>query len=553
MFFTSYRFSAFLILCGLLYTGILQATPRFTDVTAEAGIDFVHVNGANGRKYVIETVGPGAAFFDYDNDGFLDIYLINGAAVPGTELDRAATNRLYRNEDGAHFADATEATGLGDPGYGMGCAVADIDNDGDIDLIVTNFGANVLFRNEGSEAATHFVDISTEAGVDDARWGSSAAFADVDRDGYVDLYVSNYHDFSYDNHKICAEGGSGLQLYCGPESFDSVPDLFYHNNGDGTFEERTEEAGLLNTEGKELGVVFGDVDLDGDADLYLASDKTLNFLFLNQGGTFEEIGLLAGSAYNEDGDVEAGMGVDMGDYDNDGLPDLFVTNFQWETNTLYRNLGDGSFADETFHSGLGKDSIPYLAWGTKLCDFDNDGHRDVFIANGHLESDVERYENTSFAQRNQLFLNMGEGRFEEFKDVAGSALAIEQVSRGTAFGDYDNDGDTDILVANVTSAPTLMRNDGGNANNWLRLRLEGTQSNRAAIGARVELASGDLRIVDEVRSGASYLSQSDLRLLFGLGQRSQIDHLKVFWPSGQIDERRNIAANQEITLVEGKP
>ncbi len=543
---------------GLLTFSLLVVTdvdglPRFADVTKEAGIDFVHVNGANGRKYVIETVGPGGGFLDYDSDGDLDIYLINGAEVRGTQLPEKPTNRLYRNEGNGRFADVTAATGTGDTGYGMGCAAADIDNDGDLDFYVTNFGTNVLYRNDGPWPGGRFADISARAGVDDERWGSSCAFADVDRDGYVDLYVANYHDFSYANHRTCSEGGSGIELYCGPEAFNGVRDVLYRNNGDGTFANITETTGLLNAEGKELGVVFGDVDLDGDPDLYLANDKTANFLFVNDGqGRFEEVGLLAGAAYNEDGDVEAGMGVDMGDFNGDKWPDLFVTNFQWETNTLYHNLGDGTFADETFIRGLGKASIPFLSWGTRFVDFDNDGDRDIFIANGHLESEVESYENTTFAQRNQLFLSDGQGRFEEFKKVEGTALAIRKVSRGTAFGDYDNDGDMDILVANCADATTLMRNDGGNQNNWLRVRLRGTRSNGAAIGARVELVSGALELVDEVRSGAGYLSQSDLRLFFGLGARQQVDRLKVFWPSGLVEEVEGISANQEIILIEGQ-
>ena len=526
---------------------------RFTDVIQESGIDFTHVNGAYGAKYAIETIGPGAGFLDYDGDGDLDIYLLNGGKVPGAELQKDPVNRLYRNEGDGRFTDVTDATGTGDTGYGMGCAVADIDNDGDLDLYITNFGANVLYRNDGPWPGGRFSDITARAGVGDEYWGSSSAFADVDRDGYVDLYAANYHDFSFANHKVCSEGGSDLQLYCGPEAFNGVRDVLYRNLGDGIFADITAAAGLLNTEGRELGVVFGDVDRDGDPDLYLANDRKLNFLFVNNGrGRFAEDGLLAGAAYNEDGEVEAGMGVDMGDFDNDTWPDLFVTNFQWETNTLYRNLGDGTFTDQTFAADLGKNSIAYLAWGTQFCDFDNDGDRDIFIANGHLESDVELYQNATFAQRNQLFLNNGRGAFEEVEDVEGTALAVRKVSRGAAFGDYDNDGDVDILVANCADTPTLMRNDGDSRNNWLRLRLQGRRSNRAAIGARVELLSDSLRLVDEVRTGASYLSQSDLRLSFGLGIRQKVDRLTVFWPSGLVEVVEPLPVNREITLIEGE-
>lgn len=542
----TYQMLNFFLLILLLAVP-LYANPRFHDATQEAGIAFVHVNGANGQKFVIETVGPGGGFFDYDGDGRLDIYLINGGAVPGTEYDPAPQNALYRNRGDGTFADVTEHASVGDMGYGMGCAVGDIDNDGDLDLYVTNFGANVLYRNEGDGT---FADVTGAAQVGDEGWGASAAFADIDRDGFVDLYVGNYHNFSYTNHRVCAEGGSGLQLYCGPEAFDGVTDVLYRNEGDGTFVDITTAAGLGSAEGKELGVVFGDVDLDGDPDLYLANDKTLNFLYLNDGtGHFADEALLAGVAYNEDGDVEAGMGVDMGDYDNDGDPDLFVTNFQWETNTLYKNLGDGSFVDETFLAGLGKGSIAYLSWGTRFFDVDNDGDRDLFIANGHLESDVEQYENATFPQRNQLFLNVGDGRFEEYVEDGG-ALSLKRVSRGAAFGDYDDDGDIDVLVANVAAAPTLMRNDGASGH-WVRLRLAGRDSNRAGIGTRVEVTSGGQVQTDEVRSGASYLSQSDVQLHFGLGTATSIERVVVYWPSGRVEEYADLGVNQEHLLVEG--
>jgi len=529
----------------------VEGTPYFTDVTEEAGIDFVHYNGAMGNKYVQETIGPGGAFFDYDGDGDLDIYLINGAPPPEVEMELAErpVNRLYRSEGNGRFTDVTAVAGGADTTYGMGCSAADIDNDGDLDLYLSNFGADVLYRNDDGR----FIDVTEEAGLGDERWSVSCAFADVDRDGYVDLYVATYFDFFYDNHKICTEGGRGGQLYCGPQSYDAIPDILYHNDGDGTFTDITEEAGVWQMQGKELGVVFGDVDLDGDQDLYLASDRTFNFLFINDGkGRFEDQALLAGLAFNEDGEVEAGMGVDMDDFDNDGYPDLFITNFQWESNTLFHNLGDGSFVDETFTTGLGSPSVPFLGWGNQFFDVDNDGDRDLFVANGHLESDVETYQSTTFPQRNLLFVNDGRGRLEPVEAVEGTALSLRKISRGAAVGDYDEDGDLDILVANCAGSPTLMRNDGGSQRNWIRLRLEGTRSNRAAIGARVEMLSGGLEQVDEVRTGSSYLSQSDLRLFFGLGSRTEVDRIRVFWPSGLIEEAEDIRVNQEITLVEGQ-
>lgn len=531
-------------------SGVGAGTPVFTDVTVESGIDFVHTNGATGRKYVIETVGPGAAFLDVDADGDLDVYLLNGAPTgPGAVPSPQLVNRMYRNSGAGTFVDRTAGSGLGDDGYGMGSCAADVDNDGDLDVYVTNFGPNRYYEND--LPAGRFVDRTAAAAVGDSAFSTGCAFADVDADGFVDLYVANYHDFSYANHKLCAEGGSGLQLYCGPESFNGVRDHLFRNQADGTFTDETEARGLLSTDGKELGVVFGDIDLDGDPDLYLANDKTLNFLYLNKGGGyFDETGLLAGVAYNEDGDVEAGMGVHLADYDGDMLPDLLVTNFQWETNTLYRNVGGATFLDETFNAGFGKSSIPYLSWGTQFFDVDNDGDRDAFIASGHLESDVEIYENTTFAQRNQLFLNDGSGRFEEIIPIQGSALDERQVSRGAAFGDYDDDGDIDILVANVSERPQLLRNDTVGAGHWLRLRLEGTRSNRSAIGARVTLKAGSQQASAEVATGGSYLSQSDLRLHFGLGSATVVDSVSVSWPSGVVQVLTHVAVDQQHVIRE---
>ncbi len=534
-------------------SGVGAGTPVFTDVTVESGIDFVHTNGATGRKYVIETVGPGAAFLDVDADGDLDVYLLNGAPTgPGAVPSPQLVNRMYRNSGAGTFVDRTAGSGLGDDGYGMGSCAADVDNDGDLDVYVTNFGPNRYYEND--LPAGRFVDRTAAAAVGDSAFSTGCAFADVDADGFVDLYVANYHDFSYANHKLCAEGGSGLQLYCGPESFNGVRDHLFRNQADGTFTDETEARGLLSTDGKELGVVFGDIDLDGDPDLYLANDKTLNFLYLNKGGGhFDETGLLAGVAYNEDGDVEAGMGVHLADYDGDMLPDLLVTNFQWETNTLYRNVGGATFLDETFNAGFGKSSIPYLSWGTQFFDVDNDGDRDAFIASGHLESDVEIYENTTFAQRNQLFLNDGSGRFEEITPIQGSALDERQVSRGAAFGDYDDDGDIDILVANVSERPQLLRNDTVGAGHWLRLRLEGTRSNHSAIGARVTLKAGSQQASAEVATGGSYLSQSDLRLHFGFGSATVVDSVSVSWPSGVVQVLTHVAVDQQHVIREVGP
>lgn len=521
---------------------------QFVDVTAESGLDFVYISGGIGEKYMPEGMGSGAAFFDYDSDGFLDLYIVNGAALPGFQMEELPTNVLYRNDGNGRFSDVTLQAGVGDVGYGMGTAVGDFDNDGDPDLYVTNVGPNVFYRNEGDGS---FTDVTLEAGVGDDGWGTNAAFVDYDSDGDLDLYVANYLKFDVDAHLECWQGK--IRVYCAPTAHEGQSGVLYRNEGDGSFADVTREAGLFSNDGRQLGAVFGDLDDDGDQDLFIANDKTPNFLFQNNGdGTFAETGLMAGVAYSEDGEPESVMGVDLGDYDNDGRLDIIVATYQWLANTLYHNDGDGFFTDVTFLAQLGAESLPYLGMTAAFLDYDNDGYLDVFVANGHLDENVEEFDpSTSFAQRNQLFRNNGDGTFTEVTGMAGPGLQAEKVSHGAAFGDYDNDGDIDIFVSDSDDQYSqLLRNDGGNANHFLVVETIGRRSNRDGIGARIQVVAGDLVQTKEVRSGYGYMGSSDLRVIFGLGQRTQVERLEVRWPSGIVQVLENLGVDQTLTIKE---
>ena len=532
------RACCFLAALGVLYAlpSLAAAEVQFIDVTSAAGIHFRHQNGAEGEKYPMETMGSGVVFFDYDGDGWLDLYFVNSAG-PGV---------LYHNEGDGNFTDKTASAGVADSGYGLGTAAADYDGDGDLDLYITCYGPNILYRNEGDG---RFTDATNEAGVagpDLVNPGMStgAAFADYDGDGDLDLYVGNYAKFRPELHEPCIRSGD-IVVYCGPEAFEPQRDVFYRNEGDGTFVDITEQAGFLPAAAKELGSFFIDYDQDRDPDLYVAGDRTPNLLYRNDGDRFAEVGAIAGVAYNDKGKPLAGMGVDVGDYDNDGLFDFFVTNYQWETNSLYRNLGNGFFADITFQSGLGVPSLQFLAWGTLFFDYDNDGDRDLFVANGHLDDNIHLFDAVTYEQQNQVFRNEGQGRFADRSDQVGPGLALKQVSRGVAMGDYDNDGDLDLVVANNNQPAVLLRNDGGNLNHWLSLRLVGNM-----VGAEVRVNSGDLTQVDVVRTGSSYLCQSALRPFFGLGDRTRIDQVEIRWPSGKVQHLRDVAVDQLLTVYE---
>ncbi len=548
-----FTFHATWILLVFISMSVSANSTRFVEVTREAGIHFQHHDGRSGSRYFVEPLGAGAAFFDYDNDGFQDIYLVNGADLPGRTSEVPPQNVLYRNNGDGTFTDVTEATGVGDTGYGMGCTVGDYDNDGFLDLYVTNFGTNVLYRNNGDGT---FTDVTEEAGTGDTRWGTSCAFADYDHDGFLDLYVTNYVRYTIESDKVCIN--QGIRSYCDPRIYDGELDVLYHNNGDGTFTDVTEEAGFSGATGRGLAIVFGDYDDDGDMDLYIANDADQNSLYRNNAdGTFTDVSLIAGVGFSEDGEAENGMGADFGDYDNDGRLDLIVTNFQEQTNTLYHNEGNGLFLDLSYISKIGMISLPYLAWGVNFFDYDSDGYQDLFIANGHLHDNIRIFfPAASYEQPNLLFRNNQDGRFDEVGVGSGGEYAIlpplEKVSRGTAFADYDNDGDLDLLVTNLNAAPDLLRNDNGNQNAWLTLKLVGTRSNRNAIGARVRVMAEGIMQIREVRSGSSYLSQSDMRLHFGLGKCKWVDLIEIRWPSGLNERLEKVQANQMLTLFEGK-
>ena len=536
----------------------------FTDVTETAGIDFRHIHGGGGenpKRYDIETMGSGVAFFDYDRDGFLDIYAVNGQFLTDSATDSVG-NALYRNERDGSFVDVTEQAGVGDRGYGMGVAAGDYDNDGYSDLYVTNYGPNVLYRNKGDGS---FSDVTEQAGVGDRLWGVGCAFLDYDNDGDLDLYVANYLIYKMaDADRILKPylarnvDAPTLMGYPHPDNFEGAPDLLYRNAGDGTFADVTRESGIYNPDGKGMGMACSDYDDDGDTDIFVANDLTENFLYRNAGdGTFTEEGLIAGVAYDRDGRTQSGMGADFGDYDNDGDFDLFMTDYQAETNPLYHNEGGGFFVDRAFAVGLAIPSLPYVSWGNLFFDFDSDGYRDLFVANGHVLDNAELFDSSSsYHQPNQLFRNAGpntSGRwhFSDVSSQAGPALQMASPSRGVACGDYDNDGDSDLFVLNSNLPATLLRNDSLHSNHCLMVRTLGVESNRDGIGARVRVVAGDLVQIAEVRSGSSYLSQNDLRLSFGLGSRKRLERIEVLWPSGAMDVVVDQPANRLITIEEG--
>jgi len=542
---------------GFFVLGILSAVAgrgqtRFTEMRAPSGVDFRNVSGEPQKKFILSSLGTGAALFDYDQDGDLDLYLVNGARVEDREIVETLPNRLYRNEGGFRFEDVTEAAGVGDSGWGMGCAVGDVDNDGYPDIYVTNFGANVLYRNRGDGT---FADVTRPARVGDDGWGTSSVFFDADGDGDLDLYVANYVDGSLS--ELPTPGSRfncrwlGADVFCGPRGLGGASDTYFRNDGDGGFTDETRASGLFDESGAYgLGVVAGDFDGDGDADLYVANDSVPNFFFQNDGtGSFMEMALFRGVAYNSEGLAQAGMGVDMGDVDGDGLLDVFVTNFSHDSNTVYRNAGDGLFVDATMRLNLRDESWFYLGWATRFVDLDNDGDQDLFVANGHVYPGVASIDaQSAYEQRNQVFWNRGADGFEDAVFSDGDAMRELYSSRGGAFGDIDDDGDVDAVIVNIDAPVSLLRNDVA-SRTWLGLRLIGRESNRDAAGARVVVTSESLSQTREVHSSGSYLSSSDPRLHFGLGDALLVA-LEVHWPSGRTQKLEAVATGSLVTLVE---
>ena len=524
--------------------GNQPASVQFVEASVQLGIDFVHYNGARGNYYYPETFGSGAAFLDYDGDGWLDIYLVNGRHLSGLAPDDIPLNRLFHSRGAAAFDDVTVSSGVGDAtGYGMGCSAADYDNDGDQDLYVTNFGPNTMLRNDGEAG---FFDATGQTGVGDSRWGASAGFLDYDLDGDLDLFVANYVDFRLDANPVCRRGL--LHTYCEPQNYEPIGDLLYRNDGD-RFRDVSAESGITLS-GRGLGVALSDYDRDGDTDIYVANDATMNFLYENRDGHFSEVGLYVGGRYNLYGQEEAGMGVDFGDIDNDGWQDLFVTNFARETNTLYHNSGRGSLVDVTDRMQLIEPSVRPLGFGTRFMDYDNDGWLDLFVANGHVLDIISQLDSTdSQPQADQMLRNERGHHFEDVSATLGPALGVKAIGRAAAVADYDNDGDLDLLVNNTAQRPKLLRNDGGNNNNWLLIELIGRQHGDA-LGTRVTVTTALITQTRERQSGGSYLSSHDPRLHFGLGSAGHVD-IEVRWPDGSVDTLREVTANQILRLEQG--
>ncbi len=536
----------------LLLAGTASAFPQgvqFHDITAQAGIHFAHNNAAFGKKWLPETLGPGCAFIDYDNDGYPDIVLVNGEDWPG-HAKTPSTLKLYHNNHDGTFTDVTRKAGLAVSLFGMGVAVGDYDNDGHDDLFVTALGQSRLFHNNGNGT---FTDVTKSAGL----WGpselsTSAAWVDYDRDGKLDLVVANYVQWSPQTDIYCTLDGAH-KSYCTPESYKGVSARVWHNLGNGKFEDATQKAGLSDPTSKSLGVAILDYNGDGWPDILLANDTQPNKLYLNrQNGTFEEKAVAAGIAFSEDGVARAGMGVDAADYDRSGRPSLMITNFANQMISLYHNEGNGLFVDEAPRSEVGRNTLVTLGFGCFFFDYDNDGWPDIFVSDGHIENEIERVQKrVSYAEPPHLFRNLGAGKFQEVTPQMGAAFASPKVGRGAAYADIDNDGALDLLVTTNGGRPWLFHNLGG-TNHSLRVKLVGTKSNRDGIGAVVRVTSGGAKQWLMLRSGSSYLSQSELVLTFGLANATTAETVEVQWPSGQVDKLAGVAADQTVTVQEGK-
>jgi hypothetical protein len=521
----------------------------FRDITTQAGIHFTHNNGAFGKKWLPETMGPGCAFIDYDNDGYPDIVLINGSDFPG-HAHAASTLKLYHNNGNGTFTDVTAKSGLAVPMFGFGVAVGDYDNDGFDDLFITALGQSHLFRNNGNGT---FTDVTKNAGMwGPSEFSTSAAWVDYDRDGKLDLVVANYVQWTSDGDIYCTLDGSH-KSYCTPESYKGASARLWHNLGSGKFEDATAKANFFDSTSKSLGVAILDVNNDGWPDILLSNDTQPNKLYVNKkNGTFEEKGVAAGIAFSEDGVARAGMGVDAADYDRSGHPSLIITNFSNQMISLYHNEGNGLFVDEAPRSEVGRASLITLGFGCFFFDYDNDGWPDILIADGHIEDQIEKVQKrVSFAEPPHLFRNLGGGKFQEVTQQMGAAFASPKVARGAAYADIDNDGTLDVLMTTNAGRAYLFSNDGS-TNHSLRIKLVGTKSNRDGIGAVAHLTTGSDKQWQMLRSGSSYLSQSELVLTFGLADKTKADAIEIAWPSGTTDKLSNINADQTITVQEGK-
>ncbi|MHC4526627.1 MAG: CRTAC1 family protein [Planctomycetota bacterium] len=539
--------ASFLVVCGL--AAAVESSIQLTDITTQTGISFIHRDGSCGDYNILETVTAGLALFDYDNDGDDDIYFVNGGTLKGTAYPSPPTNMLYRNDGNWKFTDVTAQSDAGDTSHGLAVAAADYDNDGDLDLYVSNYGPNVLYRNNGNGT---FTDVTQQADVVGTNHvGAGVCFLDADGDGNLDLFVSDYVAFEYNAFPV--KKLRGFPIYPGPKSHRPTTDRLYRNNGNGTFTDISRQAGFEEQAGYGMGTVCLDYDDDGDTDIVVANDEIGNFLFRNDSkGRFEEVGLISGLAYDVWGSEMGNMGVDCGDYDNDGRLDLYMTSYQDEYTALYRNLGDGMFEDVTLKTQAALGTLTHVTWGTCLVDFDNDGHRDIFVACGHLHDNVEKCEDAAlYHVENILYRNIGQGKFTNISAHAGTGMRVKLSSRGAAFDDLDNDGDIDAVILNSRREPTILRNDTSPLGHWLQVKLRGTKTNRDGVGARVKVVADDLVLVDEVHSGRGYQSHYGMRMHFGLGTRTAIDRIEVRWIGGGLDVFRGIAVDRVVTLVEG--
>jgi hypothetical protein len=540
-------------IAGALPLAAMGAAPgfRLADVTAQAGLNFRHNSGAFGAKFLPETLGPGCAFLDYDNDGWLDILLVNGADWPGHKRQQS-TLSLYRNNRNGTFTDVTQRAGLAVEMYGMGVAVADYDNDGFPDILITAVGQNRLFHNTGKGT---FVDVTQKAGLGGrSAFSTSAMWFDCDRDGLLDLFVCNYVQWSPEHDVFCSVDGKN-KSFCTPEAFHGSTCWLFRNRGNGTFEDVTAKSGIFDTMSKALGVAVLDHDRDGWPDVFVANDTQPNKLYRNnRNGTFEDIAVRTGVAFSEDGKARAGMGVDVADFGNVGVAGLAITNFDDEMMALYRQGRNGVYADTALRSGIGQASRMSLGFGCSFLDLDLDGHLDLVAVNGHIDETVRNIAgNHGYAQAPHLFLNDGMGVFRDVAAQAGGGFASPKVGRGLAYGDFDNDGDVDLLLTTNQGPAFLYRNDVEAGNRSLRMKLQGTKSNRDAIGAMVRLTTPDGTQSRMVKTGSSYLSQSELTLTFGLGRRDKADRVVIEWPGGQNQEFRNLKAGRWLCVEGANP
>ena len=525
---------------------------RFTDVRKEAGITFLQDSTQTDEKYYLETMGTGVGWLDYDQDGLMDLFFVQSAATDAYKPVHPLRSALYRNNGDGTFTDVTDKAGVGGEGhYGQGVAVGDYDNDGYPDLYVTGYGRAILYHNNGDGT---FTDVTAKAGVaDEGQWSTSAGWFDYDKDGWLDLVVTNYIDWSPKNNLWCGDRRPGYRSYCNPNNYKGEKTKLYHNNHDGTFTDVSDVSGVGKPESKGMGVVLADFNDDGWPDIAIANDTWPNFLFLNKhDGTFQDVSLVSGMAASEDGRYEAGMGIDAADVDGDGWLDLYITHLDFELNRLYHNNHDGTFDDYTYRSGLGNKAMLYSGVSTKFLDYDNDGWEDIVQLNSAMLDNVQLYHSeVSYKEPLLMFRNIGKGIFENVSKSLGPDFQRSIAGRGIATADYDNDGDIDIAINNRGDYPELLRNDGGNANHWLEILLIGTRSNRDGIGASLKLTSEGFVHVEQAKGGMGYMSASDPRIFFGLGKRTKIDSLEITWPSGQVDKLTNVPVDKIIAVKEG--